>query len=189
MSDGPYRSLPMSRPWKRVAKCAYLESFSVSEISEALERAVERDCRAELSSEFLRHVAIAANGIGEPDLFRDNLSADLARLHHICTSTLEAGFLSNFIDEVRDGYSGETALQNAAEGTISDRMLAGYRQIEEHMHRDASDSRSQTVRARLESAHAGIDMKQLARMMLRRPDARLRTFPVVYSGLDDGVSL
>jgi hypothetical protein len=179
----------MSRAWKRVAKCAYLESFSVSEISEAIQRAAERDCRAELSSEFLRRVAIAVNRLGEPDLFRDISSTDLDRLHHMCTSTLEAGFLSNIIDEVRDGYSGDAALQNAAEGAISDRMLAGYRQIEEHLHRDASDSSSRSVRARLESAHDGINTKELARMMLRKPDARVRTSAVVFSGLDDGVSL
>ena len=54
MSDGPYRSLPMSPKWKQAAKRAYLSSFSTPEVSEALQQAAERDCRAELSVGLVR---------------------------------------------------------------------------------------------------------------------------------------
>jgi hypothetical protein len=66
----PYRSLPMPPRWKKAAKCAYLPSFTPREIADALERAAERDCRAELSAPFVGRVC-ALIMPNEPDLFRD----------------------------------------------------------------------------------------------------------------------
>lgn len=189
MSDGPYRSLPMSPRWKRAAKRAYLSSFSAHEISEALQQAVERDCRAELSTGLVRRLSALIIGPDEPGLFRDLPMADLNALHRECTSPMETGFVQNAIDALHDGHTGAAALQKAAENTVSDRLIAGYRQIEEHMHREASDHRVRSTRSRLEDAHGGIDVAGVARMLLRASDAPARTVTVVYSGLDDGVPL
>jgi hypothetical protein len=188
MSDGPYRSLPMSPRWKQAAKRAYVSSFSAPEISEALQQAAERDCRAELSAGLVRHVSALIIGPDQPGLFRDLPTAELNVLHRECASTMEAGFVRNAIDALQDGHTGQAALQKAAEDTVSDRLLAGYRQIEEHMHREASDHRARSTRSRLENAHGGVDVTGVARMLLRAPDAPTRTATVVYSGLDDGVA-
>ena len=188
MSDGPYRSLPMSPRWKQAAKRAYVSSFSAPEISEALQQAAERDCRAELSAGLVRHVSALIIGPDEPGLFRDLPVAELNALHRECASTMEAGFVRNAIDAVQDGHTGQAALQKAAEDTVSDRLLAGYRQIEEHMHREASDHQARSIRSRLEDAHGGVDVTGVARMLLRAPDAPARTATAVYSGLDDGVA-
>jgi hypothetical protein len=188
MSDGPYRSLPMSPRWKQAAKRAYVSSFSAPEISEALQQAAERDCRAELSAGLVRQVMALITGSDEPGLFRDLPTAELNVLHRECASTMEAGFVRNVIDALHDGHTGQAALQKAAEDTVSDRLLAGYRQIEEHMHREASDDRARSTRSRLEQAHGGVDVTGVARMLLRAPDAPARTVTVVYSGLDDGVA-
>lgn len=188
MSDGPYRSLPMSPKWKQAAKRAFLPSFSTVEISEALQQAAERDCRAELSAGLVRRVTALLLGPDEPGLFRDLPTADLNALHRDCTSTMEHGLVNNAIDALQDGLRGPAALQRAAEDSVSDRMLAGNRQIEEHMHRAASDHRARATRSRLEEAYSGVDVSGVARMLLRAPDAPARTTTVVYSGLDDGVS-
>lgn len=189
MSDGPYRSLPMSPRWKRAAKRAYLSSFSASEISEALQQAVERDCRAELSAGLVRRISALIIGPDAPRLFCDLPIAELNALHRECASPMEAGLVCNTIDALQDGYTGQAALQKAAENTVSDRLFAGYRQIEEHVHRDASDHRARSTRSRLEDAHGGVDVTGVARMLLRASDAPARTTTIVYSGLDDGVSL
>jgi len=189
MSDGPYRSLPMSPRWRQAAKRAYVASFSTPEISESLRQAAERDCRAEISSGLVRRISALIIGPDEPGLFRDIPTAELNALHRECASTMEAGFVRNAIDALQDGHTGRAALQKAAEDTVSDRLLAGYRQIEEHMHREASDHRARSTRSRLEDAHDGVDVKGIARMLLRSPDAPVRTATVVYSGLDDGVLL
>lgn len=189
MSDGPYRSLPMSPKWKQAAKRAYLASFSVSEISEALQQAAERDCRAELSAKLVRRVTALIIGPDEPGLFRDLPTADLDALHGECSSTMEHTLVNNAVDALRDGLCGRAALERAAEASVSDRMLAGGRQIEEHMHREASDHRARATRSRLEEAHGGVDVTGLARRLLRVPDAPARTATVAYPGLDDGVPL
>ncbi|MCU0733424.1 MAG: hypothetical protein MUE84_17825 [Hyphomonas sp.] len=189
MSDGPYRSLPMSPRWKQAAKRAYVSSFSVPEISEALQQAAERDCRAELSAAFVRRVSNVVLRPDAPGLFPDMPTTELNALHRECASTMEAGFVRNAIDALQDGHVGQAALQKAAEDTVTDRLLAGYRQIEEHMHREASDYRARSTRSRLEDAHGGVDVTGVARMLLRASDAPNRTATVVFSGLDDGVAL
>ena len=188
MSDGPYRSLPMSPKWKRAAERAYLPSFSKPEISEALQLALERDCRAELSAGLVRRVTGLIMGPDDPGLFRDLPTADLNALHRECSSTMEHGLVNNAIDALHDGLRGDAALQHAAEASVSDRMHAGSRQIEEHMHRNTSDHWARATRSRLAEAHHGVDVSGIARMLLRAPNAPARTNAVVYAGVDDGVS-
>ena len=179
----------MSPKWKQAAKRAYLSPFSTPEISEALQQAAERDCRAELSPGLVRRVTALIIGPDEPGLFRDLPTADLNALHRECSSTMEHGLVNNAIDALQEGLSGQAALQRAAEACVSDRLLAGSRQIEEHMHRQASDHRARATRSRLEEAFSGVDVAGAARMLLRAPDAPTRTTTVVFSGLDDGVPL
>ena len=128
-------------------------------------------------------------GPDDPGLFRDLPIADLNALHRDCSSTMEHGLVNNAIDAMRDGLHGHTALLRAAEASVSDRLLAGSRQIEEHMHRLTPDHLARATRSRLEEAHGGVNISGVAQMLLRAPDAPARTSTVVFSGLDDGVSL
>lgn len=189
MSDGPYRSLPMSPRWKLAAKCAYVQAFSTREIADALHAAAERDCRAELSPGFLGKVSSLIIGPDDPGLFRDLPIADLRAMHAQASSPMEASFLRNAVDALNDGCAPADALQQAAEGTVSDRLLAGFRQVEEHMFREASDQRARAVRSRLEGAHGEIDISAVARQVLRTADALQASAVATYSGLDDGVPL
>ncbi len=189
MSDGPYRSLPMPPKWKKAAKCAYLPSFTSREIADALGRAAERDCRAELSGSFVSRVSALLIGPDEPGLFQNPPFAELDMMHRDCASPMEAGLLRNAVDALQDGYRGIQALREAAERTISDRLLAGFRQVEEHMQREAGDGRARMVRSRLESAHGEVDLLGIAQRLLRVQDAPARAPIVTYSGLDDGVPL
>jgi hypothetical protein len=189
MSDGPYRSLPMTPRWRLAAKSAYLPAFSGQEIADALKGAVERDCQTELSPAFIGKVATVIFGPDQPGLFHDLAMADLKAMHARCASPMEASLLRNAIDALGDGYRASAALQQAAEGMVSDRLLAGYRQVEEHMFRESTDHRARAVRARLEEAHGNIDISGLARRALRAADAPPRAATVSYSGLDDGVPL
>jgi len=189
MSDGPYRSLPMSSRWKSAAKCAYLPSFTSREIADALEHAAERDCRAELSAPFVRRISALVIGPAEPSLFRDASETELDTMHRESASPMEAGFIRNAIDALQDGYRGAEALQRAAENMVSDRLLAGFRQVEEHMQREASDGRARMVRSRLEDAHGQVDLAGIAQRVLRMPDAPSRALAVTHAGLDDGVAL
>jgi len=189
MSDGPYRSLPMSPRWKQAAKCAYHGTFSTGDIADALQQAVERDCRAELSSAFVSKVTALIVGPDEPGLFRDLPISDLNALHRECSSPMEAGMIRNAIDALEDGFRGEEAVQKAAEGCVSDRILAGARQIEEHIYRETSDRQARSVRSRLEASFGGINMSAAAQRLLRVPGAQPHAPAAAFAGLDDGVPL
>src|SRR5690242_21896062 len=54
MSDGPHRSLPMPKGWKRVAESADNRAFSAAEVREAIVPALEEDCLAEISFKFVQ---------------------------------------------------------------------------------------------------------------------------------------
>ena len=189
MSDGPCRSLPMSRLWKTAAKFACVVSFTSREIADALERAVERDCQAELSGSFIGRLRATVIGPGEPDLFHGLPVAGLDMIHRHCASPMEASFARNATDASQDGYRGIQALQEAAERTVADRLLAGFRQVEEHIQRETSDGSARRVRERLEGAHGEVDLMGIAQRLLKAPDAPARVPTVTYSGLDDGVPL
>lgn len=189
MSDGPYRTLPMSPNWKKVAKSAYLPSFAAAEIVEALQHAAERDCRAELSPGFIRKVSALVIGPDAPTLFERLPLAELNAMHRECASPMEASFLRNTISALNEGLCRADALQKASEDTVSDRLLAGHRQVEEHIYRTAPYHRARETRFRLETAHSQVDVAAVAKIALRLPDAPARQPSMKYSGLDDGVSL
>src|SRR5215467_7075628 len=48
MSDGPYRSLKMTRPWRKLAEAAYYDAYSIEEVARALIPALDRSCRDEV---------------------------------------------------------------------------------------------------------------------------------------------
>jgi hypothetical protein len=175
--------------WKLAAKCAYIPTFSIRDIADALQSAAERDCRAELSPGFIAKVRDLVVGRGDSDLFAEIPLADLSAMRGQCASPMEAGFIQNTIDALQEGCRSSEALQKGAEGAVADRLLAGYRQVEEHMHRAANDQRARAVRSRLEGAHVDVDVRAIAQRVLRVPDAPARVPTVAYAGLDDGVPL
>ena len=99
------------------------------------------------------------------------------------------GLFATQLMRFEDGYRGAEALQRAAENMVSDRLLAGFRQVEEHMQREASDGSARMVRSRLEGAHGQVDLAGIAQRVLSMPDAPSRAPVVTHAGLDDGVPL
>ena len=63
MSDGPHRSLPMSKKWKRVAERIYNEAYSPEQICEALSAA--KDCQAKMHcwSRLVRPLRISQHAV------------------------------------------------------------------------------------------------------------------------------
>ena len=45
MSDGPHKSLPMPRAWKKFTECVSNEAFSFEEVRDAIVAALEQDWR------------------------------------------------------------------------------------------------------------------------------------------------
>ena len=189
MSDGPYKSLPMKPAWRRAAKCAYKEAFSLDEIVESVTRASHADWRAEVRPALVTSVTAVVAPLGQQSLFADQVLSDLAALRRDCASPLEASFVRNAIDAVTTGRTGGDAVQVAAEEALSDRLLCNYRQVEEHVRRDDSVRNAQFVRDRFEAAHGQIDLSGLARAALKTGEPLTRRTGSQFTDLDAGVSL
>ena len=188
MSDGPYKSLPMKRSWRRAAKCAYKEAFSQNEIIDSVARAAHADWRAEVRPALVASV-IAVVAPQEQTLFPDQIAADLIKLRRTCCSPLAASFVHNVIDALATGRIGGDAVQFAAEEALSDRLLCSYRQVEEHVRRNDSSGNADFVRNRFEAAHDQIDKPVLARAALKTGQPLARRNRAESAGIDAGVPL
>ncbi|QDC37277.1 hypothetical protein [Sphingobium fuliginis] len=189
MSDGPYKSLPMKPRWRRAAKCAYKEAYSAEEIAESVARASHADWRSEVRPALVGSVTAIVNAPGQQFLFADQALADLGALQRSCASPMEAMLVRTTIDAVRAGMTGTAAVQQAAEDTLSDRVLCNYRQVEEHVRRDDNVQNARFVRDRFATAHGQVDFGALARALLKTGDPLPRQTRSAHTDLDAGVPL
>ena len=190
MSDGPYRSLPMSRGWKRLAQYAENENFGSAETCAAANSALEGTWRKEVP-------AVVVNELREvflepaSDLFNDErfkriqeagdeaAGYGLARTLTMCASSV-----------LTEGLSGEVGFLEAIKRAVWDYAARARRQMEEHYCRTASARLTQQVRQRISQAISAADFEGLARQWSGL-DKRAGKRSVVpkHSGLDDGVAL
>lgn len=184
MSDGPHRSLPMRRGWKRVAECGDNYAFAPEEVSQALIPALEEDCRDEMTSEFIN----AFHGLYN-SLFRDQLESELESLREAAGSGIGRVVLDHAIQRAARGETGFDAPVKAIVDALTDRAARGARQVEEHYCRKSTE-RAHGVRARIEEGigHANSAIEGLARRVLKiDPGSSPRSQK--QQGLDDGVRL
>ena len=188
MSDGPHKSLQMRRGWKRVAECGDNRAFAPEEVRAALIPALEQDCHAEISPEFLS--AIRSKFLDQDgSLFKEHMKPQLEGLRDSAGSGIGRIILDHAVRVVECGGAGVEGLVEATANALTDRAGRGSRQVEEHYRRRAGSSRAQNVRARIEESITGAPISGLARKILAldpRPSARPSA---KKTGLDDGVKL
>jgi hypothetical protein len=189
MSDGPYKTLPMKPRWKVAAKAAYLEAYEASEVTQCIGSAVLADYRAEVSPQLEADITRVLAGSEQPGLFHDQQIADLESLWRRSGSAMEASLLGNAKQALIDGRSGAAAIEQAVQDTLHERCLSASRQVEEHMHREASDRRARFVRSRIEGAIGQIDSASLARRALGFSKQDSRAAAPRNDGIDEGVPL
>lgn len=190
MSDGPYRSLPMSRGWKRLAQYAENENFGSSEACAAANSALDGTWRKEVP-------AVVVNELREvffqpaSDLFNDD------RLKRIQEAGDEAAgyglarqLTAHASSVLTEGLSGEVGFLEAIKRAVWDYAARARRQMEEHYCRAAPARLTQQVRQRISQAISAADFEGLARRWggLDKRGGKRSVVPK-HSGLDDGVAL
>jgi hypothetical protein len=187
MSDGPHRSLNMTRAWKRVAERSDKRAFSCAEVSESLVAALEKDCLREITPGFL-DTAWRIFSDPEPSLFITKISEKLETLRRQAGSGIGHSVLDQAILGAERGKTGRDGLVEAMKNALVDRAAKGKRQIEEHYCRESSNPRADHVRTRMEEAITGAALDGLARKLLKVEQA-MEKHSTLKQGLDDGVSL
>jgi hypothetical protein len=187
MSDGPHRSLNMTRSWKRVAERSDKRSFSSDEISEALVGALEKDCLRDIAPGFL-DTAWRIFSDPEPELFVTKIGDQLETLRRQAGNGIGRSVLDQAILGAERGKIGREGFVEALKNAIGDRAAKAIRQVEEHYCRESTNPRADRVRARMEEAISGPALDGLARKLLKSEKVTEK-LPALKQGLDDGVKL
>ena len=183
MSDGPWKSLPMRRHWKQVAKQAETGAFSADELSGAMEVALRKEGK-ELPIEAVRRA------VGSDDqrvLFIPDLSGQLETLWADQPgSKLVETFFTCLLDAEARGLSGREMMKRAAANTFDEYTRDQSRAIEEHYYRSSRVPKV-PVNSRLATARRLCDFDSLAaRMVEPSGSSPSPPSPVKRSGLDEG---
>ena len=186
MSDGPHRSLKMSRSWKKVAECADNPAYNLENISEAIVPAINDDWRKEVSAKLVNSIR---DVLGEDLLFPNDTAIQLESLRKISAGRPLGSILIDYtIQAVLSGISGDKALQGATLNALIDRAARCARQVEEHYFRESTSPRSVNVRSRIEQGILGANFGSLASRLLD-PDSKPAHRSKKHDGLDDGIAL
>lgn len=183
MSDGPWKSLPMRRHWKQVAKQAENRAFSREELSGALEAALLKEARELPLEAVCRAVVPSDQGI----LFLPDLNGEFEALRrdHPGSKVVQT-FFTCLRDQDSKGESGRDMVESAAVDTLDECARDHARAIQEHYYRK---SRSPTVPVdrRLTDARRLCDFQGLAsRMVSTAGSSTPSPGPAKLSGVDDG---
>ena len=184
MSDGPHRSLPMRRWWRRLAERADKCAFDVEEVADVLVPTLESECCNELAPTFLRRLRELS---AEPGLFGPAESPQLESLGAQTQNGLSRRILDNVAVLSPAESAGSNFLQRALENAIYAETPRYFRQIEEHYRRRSPASRAQRERDRLNEALGRADISAVARKLLKPDGSGSVSRVPLKTGLDDGV--
>lgn len=190
MSDGPYKSLPMSRGWKRLAQFAENENFNSTDTCAAANNALEGTWRKEVPAAILKEVREVFFEPA-PDLFND---ARLKRIEEAASDAAGYGLARRLTAHassvLTEGLSGEVGFIEAIKRAVWDYAARARRQMEEHYCRTASSRLTQQVRQRISQAISTADFDGLARRWSGLDKhSRKRSGIAKHAGLDDGVAI
>jgi hypothetical protein len=188
MSDGPHRSLPMRRGWKRVAEWADNQAFEPEQVCSAIIPALEGDWIGEVSEQFvreLRHACIEQDS----QLFKRDARPVLESLRNSAGPGLGRRVLDYAIHAAATGSTGLNIAERGIKDALIDHAAKGARQVEECYCRESSSARGNTVRGRIERAINGADIGGAARQLLSPGTKKIAVPSLRRKGLDDGVKL
>jgi hypothetical protein len=188
MSDGPHRSLPMCRAWKKAARCADNPAFEVEEIRNAIVPALEQDCRQEVSRGFLAGFRKICSD-QQPTLFQRDLGPSLEALRRTAGPGMERLIVDHAIHAAVKGNTSTDIAEKAVADALRDRGARNGRSVEEHFFRNSTERRAHRVRVRIEQGVSGADMNAVAHRVLNGNTKKSVAKLSKRQGLDDGVKL
>lgn len=188
MSDGPYRSLPMSRGWKRLAKFAENANFDHADTAAAATHALLTTWRNEVPAAIVKGVRDVFLE-REPGLFSDmrhtRIDAVVSDNAGYGLGRMLGAHASSVLSE---GLTGEAGLCEATRRTLDTYTARANRQIEEHYCREASARLTRQVRERIGQAIATADLDALARQCAGLEPRARRSGVRKHAGIDEGVA-
>lgn len=189
MSDGPFRSLPMRKAWKELAKRGDQDTYDSEQVAEAATAALATDFKMEVSPYLVQELKSIFDG-------RDNslMMPDIALRQLEEANILAAGsvFGRNAVacsfGLIIEGKFGLDAFHEAIGLAAKMRGLANVLSVKEHFLRESNQQRAEHVHTRLSSAICGLSDTQLG-LRLSSPEAAEARRPRKLTGIEAGVPL
>lgn len=184
MSDGPFKSLPMSPRWKKVAEFADNSAASRNDIFLAVESAIQQEWKRDVPSNFIEKIK---EEISQPNLFGE---PDFESLRRIAIGKPIANSLLRYLNNNGcSEVSSNKILFNAISQSIVERSERAIRQIQEHCIRRAEEDRSFKVSGRITQSLREIGYDKLAQKLLDPKVMASSNKMIKKTGLDDGVKI
>lgn len=183
MADGPHKSLPMSRYWRKFAQHADNEACEIDEVRGALIIALYRDVKG-IPAKLMQGIKDVL--LGNPQL---NLGGELEALRQTAAGSPFGNSILDYVIYAKDcNLEGKEALIKGVMDAAVDRTGRRVRQMEEHYKRESTDSRADRLAKRTSEAVEGIQI--FAHTLVN--DALFSSGKNLWhhskkSGLDDGV--
>jgi hypothetical protein len=192
MSDGPYKSLPMSKSWRDFAERAHKPSFSEEEREQSMCVALRKDVLRNIGKDYINAIGNILVEQKQGNLLADQSAVEIDSItNEFSQSPLRDTMSANIQAALHSGKSGEDALIEGVNLTLQDYGRGCNRQVEEHYKRDARthSEREKTVSvrnimARTLSSSAVANLGQEIVGFVR--GAALQTRLVKSSGIEDG---
>ena len=189
MSDGPHRSLSMSRSWKRLAAIADNRAYSVDDVAAAFLPALDQSCREEVPEGVWQSLA-RIFGDKQQTLFSESRVQQVGALRsQVAGLPLGCALIDAAVLAASKGPPTEGALLSATTQALAQRAARGNKQVEEHYYRKSNERRTEKIRERLESALKRTALDTLARQHLNTGAAPKVQRLSKQAGLDDGVQI
>lgn len=132
MSDGPYRSLPLSSAWKRVGKEIAQEASSLDDACEQLNAAIAQDFRDQGADEAIRLIRSAHSDGAQSRLFHDQDQV-LLKAQELCARTpINDAIFRHFELARAQSRSVEGAIKEAIGQAGIEACDAGLNAVREH---------------------------------------------------------
>ena len=185
MIDGPHRTLPLPKHWKKVAQRAENQNYSPEEIASALQDALRIDCQQiglEKIVEQLRY----------PTLFRQNTLANIEfALKSSRDSSISCSLWAYMAYNISQDMPLMMAFRNALHLSIDKRIDERFQAIEEH-YLASGQPECKQIRQTLSEAEKQLKIPELVSTLID-PDPRATVGepkpPKRRTGLDEGPAL
>lgn len=189
MSDGPHKSLPMRKGWKKFAERADNANFEPEQVADTAIPALEGDWREDVAPSINALRKIVGDIRQLSLLSNSNKEAIEALKQNNPGNSLLCAVVDGVIRAVASGQTDEEALLSGAIAALIDRGARAIRQVEEHYLRKAGANRAYDMRTRMEDGISRAPVEALGRRLLGLDPSISPLKPQKLKGLDDGVRL
>jgi len=191
MSDGPYQSLPLRKPWREAAEFAHKEAFSSDERSDAICAAMHNDLKEDVGLDRLKAIGSILLQDEQGSLFADQADSELDAIRdQYAPSSLMDAIIEHAQYCIRSGLSGDQALEAAINRASLDNAHANARSIEEHYLRDGAGMKGSEVRSNLNEALSSSRAQNIGREVIAlMKGENVETKVRKATGIDEGLTI